>query len=1037
MSFQSKRLARKWSIWCLSATVCFPLFGIDHSLRIDQMHHTAWTDENSGIDQIKQVVQTLDGFLWLKTATNRLLRFDGVRFEPIEIAMAGVLPGGEHRWDDIFSIYAAPGGGLWIGHSAPRVDLFKDGRVQSFTTQDGLPNGPINKMVQGRDGVLWMATTQGLARLEGSRCIMIGLDWGYSGGKPVALLAAKDGTLWVRSHDGRLFYLKQGAKVFAVNKSGSDDANYDGTLAQAPDGTIWQSSSVGLRRVLQGKQDIPSSSASLPLIRVGITEILFDRNGALWFVTADGLRVIPHPELLTPSSGGSNVRHSTSPSESPNDGASTDQFTAKQGLSSNLVWSLLEDREGNIWVGTAAGLDRFRNNMFLKAPLPPIRQEQFALAPGDLGTVWAANWNSPLFNIGGRVLTSYRSKQEGISALHRDPMGNIWIGADGKSLWRWSAGKLVNAGWPPGLDPDYVRAMETDRTGALWVSLGTQGVFRLANGLWSKQNERLQISDSAPVLAIAKDDDGRLWFDTGTLTVLDGGNLKKFDGKNGIVRGYATAIETRGPRTWLGGVFGLALFIDGHFQVVVGTGDETFRGTTGIVELPNGDLWINTISGVVHVGAAEVQKAVRESTYRVQFERFDALEGLEGSANYWIPVPTAILGLDGKLWFSTNKGVFSVDPKRIAQERNLIPPPLYIDSITSAGKRFANLQEIQLPAHTQSIQIDYTALSLSIPERVKFRYLLDGVDRDWQDVGTRRQAFYSNLSPGTYRFRVIACNNDGVWNQSGAVMRFVIVAAWYQTVWFRCLSVIVVLGLLWSLYSLRLARVTAQINSRLNERIRERERIARDLHDTLLQGFQGLMLHFQAVLKQIPKDHQAHAAMENALDRADSVLLEGRDRVRDLRFESDSNSDLADVLQLFAHDLSQDRATEFRISTVGNPRILRPIIHDEALNIAREALTNAFKHSNASSIEVEITYAPGRFQIRIRDDGEGIAPAIVENGRPGHWGLLGMRERASQAGGRLNIWSSQGAGVEIDLNIPGKVAYPPSKIGLRDVEEVR
>ena len=584
---------------------------------------------------------------------------------------------------------------------------------------------------------------------------------------------------------------------------------------------------------------------------------------------------------------------------------------------------------------------------------------------------------------------------------------------------------------PIGREQDYVKAISMDHGGNLWVSLASQGVLRLSGGVWTKENDRLQIPNNFPVQAIAVDDSGRIWFDTGGLTVLNGDKVQKFSTKNGIVKGYATAIEVRGPHTWLGGLYGLALFMNEHFHVIKGANGETFGGVTGIVERSNGDLWINTISGVVHILSAELQNAMRDPSHQVEFERFGSLQGLEGSASYWIPVPTATQGLDGKLWFSTNKGVFGVDPERIARNRNTVPPPVFVSSVTSAERRFSISDKVRLPAHSESIQIDYTALSLTMTERVSFRYMLDGVDRDWQDAGTRRQAFYTNLSPGDYQFRVIACNNDGVWNQTGATMKFVIAAAWYQTIWFRCLCALALLGALWSIYVFRLARATAEINERLNERIKERERIARDLHDTLLQGFQGLMLHFQAVLKMIPNDHSAHSAMEKALGRADDVLLEGRESVRNLRFESLTNSDLAEEFEIYAQANSQDKAIEFSISTVGSPRALQPIVRDEVLKIGREALLNAFKHSHASRIEVEITYAPNRFEMRVRDNGEGIDPKIVESGRPGHWGLLGMRERANQAGGQLNVWNSQGAGVEIELTIPSKIAYPPARVRLR------
>ena len=256
-------------------------------------------------------------------------------------------------------------------------------------------------------------------------------------------------------------------------------------------------------------------------------------------------------------------------------------------------------------------------------------------------------------------------------------------------------------------------------------------------------------------------------------------------------------------------------------------------------------------------------------------------------------------------------------------------------------------------------------------------------------------------------------------------MKFNIAAAWYQTLWFKCFCAVMSIGVLWSFYVFRLARATAEINERLNERIKERERIARDLHDTLLQGFQGLMLHFQAAMNLMSKDHPAHSAMEKALGHADHVLLEGRESVRNLRFESLTDSDLPEEFERCAEGCSHDESVEFSISTIGVPRALQPIIRDDVVKVGREALLNAFKHANASKIEVEITYAQSKFSIRVRDNGKGIDAKVLEIGRPGHWGLLGMRERATQIGGELNVWNSPVAGVEIDLTIPSKIAYRP------------
>jgi signal transduction histidine kinase len=329
----------------------------------------------------------------------------------------------------------------------------------------------------------------------------------------------------------------------------------------------------------------------------------------------------------------------------------------------------------------------------------------------------------------------------------------------------------------------------------------------------------------------------------------------------------------------------------------------------------------------------------------------------------------------------------------------------------------------ELPARTKDLQIVYTALSLTIPERIRFRYRLEGQDQGWRDVGNRREAIYTNLGPGTYRFRVIACNNDGVWNETGAVLDFTIAPTFYQTWWFKTLCGIAGAGAIWLVYLLRVNQVALQFQMRLDDRLAERERIARELHDTLLQGVQGLMLHFDAAMKQLPPLGPARPLMEKALHVADQVLLEGRERVRGLRSAAMPLQELSILLARCGEELAEGSATTFKLAVVGSSRALDPIVLDEMYRIGREALLNAFRHSMASRIEIEITYDRAGLQLRIRDDGRGIDQETLESGMPGHWGLSGMRERAQKLGGQLGFWSRPGAGTEVDLTIPARLAY--------------
>jgi signal transduction histidine kinase len=379
------------------------------------------------------------------------------------------------------------------------------------------------------------------------------------------------------------------------------------------------------------------------------------------------------------------------------------------------------------------------------------------------------------------------------------------------------------------------------------------------------------------------------------------------------------------------------------------------------------------------------------------------------------------------MWFAFSGGLGYIDPARIVH--NSVPPPVTIMAINASGREYSPYSnELRLPVGTTQLRIGYTANSLSVPQRVRFRYRLEGLDRGWQDVGDRREAIYTNVAPGTYRFRVIAANNDGVWNNTGATRTFTILPAFYQTGWFYALCLLAGAALLFLLFWLRVRQVTAAVRARLEQRIVERERIARDLHDTLLQGLQGLILRFQAVGARIPSHERAREMMEHALTRADEVLIESRDRVKDLRSSSQMQSDLSSLLSAAGQQLAQEHPAAFSVAVEGDARSLHPILKEEALMIGREALSNAFRHAAARRVELEIAFGSIELRLRVRDDGRGLDSEVLESGgRPGHWGLRGMHERAKEIRAQLDVWSRPGLGTEVQLRIPASIAYRPRR----------
>jgi signal transduction histidine kinase len=386
---------------------------------------------------------------------------------------------------------------------------------------------------------------------------------------------------------------------------------------------------------------------------------------------------------------------------------------------------------------------------------------------------------------------------------------------------------------------------------------------------------------------------------------------------------------------------------------------------------------------------------------------------------------------DGRLWFAAVV-VQAIDPSHLLF--NKLPPPVHVEQIIADHKAYEVASDadvsVALPRRVRDLQIDYTALSFVAPEKVRFRYRLEGRDTDWQDPGTRRQAFYSDLWPGHYRFRVIACNNDGVWNETGAFLNFTIAPAWYQTAWFFAFCAITLLLMLWAVYQIRLNQLKYQFSRTLEARVDERTRIARDLHDTLLQSFQGLTLHFQRALNLLPeRAPEAIQTLSRALDGAEQAIVEGRDAIHDLRSSTSTAKALAEEITAFGEELvtkdtAEKEPVQFRTVVEGSARAMRPDAYIGIFRIAREALRNAFIHSQAHLIETELAYTDSQFRLRVRDDGKGIDPdKRVRAERSGHWGLKGMRERAERLGGELEVWSEPDAGTEIDLRVPASIAY--------------
>ena len=1007
------------------------MFGIDRDRRLDQLYHTAWTTKDGAPGAVQALAQTTDGYLWLGTA-NGLFRFDGVYFEHYQPVTGPPLPSAH-----IHALFAVPDGGLWIGSSSGDVSLLKNGILTNYGVNDGMPHGFVWSFARDRQGKMFVASSQGLLQLKGSKWERMGADWNYAE-SALSLLVDSQGTLWV-GLSGSVRFLPEGETRFHLAASGS---RYVKSLARSPDGKVWMADFGNGVKPVPVPPDDPR--AARPMIDVASNAVLFDDQGSLWVTSlGDGIRRVPYPEKL----GGKKIGRLSSDAEI---------FTQKQGLTGDAILCILQDREGNVWTGTNIGLDRFRQSPVVSVEFPPGTVD-FVLKAEENGKIRVAAANRSLMLIDkGKAIEipgefaafdGYRIPGgfAAIASYVPDPIDHQKYIADTKTVLETPYhSRLIHRGkifaYPHTYFPgsgsfrdafagtaEMLNAVTRDSSGRVWFAVRTSGAIRVG------ANHSTSLKDlggpSGAVSSAFTDASGRVWFGFhNRVAVLDGDVVRTFSANDGISVGDVASIHGKGQKIWIGGPDGLALFDGSRFRMMQPAASSGYGGIREVVATADEGLWLSSDLGVVHIPNSEVESFQNNLNYRVQFQIFDAEDGLSAapqSPGYG----SAAEGTDGLVYFATMRGVVWIDPKRIS--KNELPPPVSVDSLIANGTKYVFSELVNLPARTTSLQIHYAALSLSIPERVRFRYKLDGGDMAWQDVGTRRDAYYTNLGPGTYTFHVVACNNDGVWNHTGATATFVIAPAYYQTWWFRLSYGAIAAGALWMLYLYRLKRATAEIQERLGARLEERERIARELHDTLLQGFQGLVLRLQAVLKALPAEAPAHQMIEKVLDRADDVLLEGRQSVRDLRQAGEAGNELAEALKNSGEELALGNSTVFSLTVIGTPQSMGPVVFNEVCRIAREAFANAFQHAQAKKIEVELTYTSVGVSLSVRDDGTGIDAAILNKGRQGHWGLSGMRERAQKIGGKLNIQSNPGGGTGIELTIPARVAYPQSADGSR------
>lgn len=968
---------------CLLLLSSGTALGLDSNRELSQFRHEVWLTEN-GLPQntVHSIAQTSDGYIWIGTEEG-LARFDGIRFTVFNKQNTP-----QFKSNFVRTLLADRHGALWIGTAEGLLRLFQ-GRFTLFTTSDGLPSDTIQAVYEDRAGILWVATATGLGLFKG-------------------------GTVTTFTSKERLI-------------SGSIQA-----LFEDREGALWICTPYGLGRLKDGK--FANYTVRDGLGSNGVRSIQQDRDGRLWFGTLSGLSLY---------SGG---RFTT--------------FTTRDGLPSDRIIALCADREGSLWVGTANGLSRFRDNHFTNfAPGESLTTTALSLLEDREGNLWIGTESGGLNLLKDTKFTTYTMRNglssDYVKSVYEDNAGNIWIGTDGGGLNLLAGGTFKRYTTRDGLASNTVLALFGDPGGNLWV--GTpDGLSRFRDGSFKTYTSADGLANGF-VRSINGDQNGNLWIGTrGGLTRFKNGNFKNYTEADGLANDFVSSIlsDTKGS-LWIGTLGGLSRFSNDEFTNFTSKDGLLNDYVTSLYEDSEGTLWIGTGGGglnrlkngrvtaftsrqglvddviyrILEDGSNNLWLSCRQGIFHISKKDFDELAN--GKTSSITPIaygtadgmmtrecsgggdPGGWKGRDGKLWFATIKGVAVIDPQRI--KINEQPPPVVIEEIRIDDQSIMANDNLKLGPGQTRFDIYYSAPSYVAPEKVRFKYRLEGFDKDWVDVGTRRVAYYTNLRPGSYRFQVIASNNDGVWNQTGASFTLYLKPYFYQTYWFYAVCILGLALLSWQLYRLRVRRIEAQFGAVLAERTR----IAREIHDNLAQEMLGISVQLELVARTLPS--QAEVAREH-LDRVRRLVRHGISEARryvwDLRSQSLENKDLPAALSETARRLTAETSIETQVQVSGTFRPLTRLVEDNLLRIGQEAINNVVRHAAAQHILVNLVFDARRVRLSVQDDGRGFDSQSTGNGSTGHFGLVGMRERATQLGGTLSINTGNGSGTEIVVDVP-------------------
>jgi ligand-binding sensor domain-containing protein/signal transduction histidine kinase len=961
-------------------------FALAPNKSLSQYHQDFWTEEN-GLPQasVQAITQTKNGYIWVGTRDG-LARFDGLKFT--------IFRGSEHPGllsDDIRSLHEDNLGRLWIGTFNGGVSCLENGTFRAYSAEQGLNTGGVLEILQDRQGKLWFGTWGGITRFN----------------------------------RGRFENYRQAEGI--VGKNGW-------SFFQDPQsGTLWAATDRAIHRYVEPRFEVETSLRGFR--SRDIRKIHIDKNGRFWVGTLNGLAAY--------EKGVARI------------------FTTAQGLADNRIRTLAEDKDGNLWVGTWDGLSRIQGNQITSLPKSGERINGMieALFVDRDGSLWIGMRGGGLGRLRDAKFSNFTIREGLRSKLPRCIFeakdGAIWIGSDGGGLARIQGDTIQHLTRTNGLPSDFVASVAEAKDGTIWAGLGrpaalvairngtVEQVLGPERGLPFEYSVRAVFVDAAdrlwaggdgglcrieggkifniaglpetPVRVIAQDREGRIWAgSSGGLCIIEDDSVASvFKSDSGLSHEAVYSMyEDRQGTIWFGTQQGLTRFQKGAFKSLTRE-QGGFQGTIyQILEDDSGALWMASSRGISAVRKSELHAVLDGATQRLAITSYSTADGLKSTQCQGGSQSPGIKSRDGRIWFATLNGVAVARPSD-PDPHNEAPPAL-IESMKADRTDFAPSQVNRFPAGTEDFEFHYTAIRFITPEKVQFRYRLVGREANWVTANERRSAYYNNLSPGKYTFQVAASSDGATWSEPVQTAEFVLDPYFYQTRWFYLSSAAFIVIAGFALHRVRIAKE----RERFAMLLAERTRIARDLHDTMAQGFAGTAFQLEALrssLTDAPPATKRH--LDLALTMVRHSFAEAKRAVLNLRSAQFENADLVAAVSESGRQMLAETGMTLTVNTQGKPRRLESDVETQLLRICQEAMANVIKHANASRIEVLFDFSQPKAEIIIKDNGSGFDLEAMKK-RNGHqFGLRGMQERMSQLGGRLEISTSPGCGTEIKVHL--------------------